>query len=166
MVNNIIIRKAGIDDFEQIHRIVMQVHNLHLKNRRDIYKDVNPLTIDEFKEDITSDNKLYLVAESNENVVGICFSTIKIITDNRILNDKKIVYIENICVDVNERKKGIGKMLYNETIKIAKNIKANSIELMVWKFNEEAINFYKNLGMEIKNIRFEKKLCNFNGFFV
>ena len=157
MVNNIIIRKAGIDDFEQIHRIVMQVHNLHLKNRRDIYKDVNPLTIDEFKEDITSDNKLYLVAESNENVVGICFSTIKIITDNRILNDKKIVYIENICVDVNERKKGIGKMLYNETIKIAKNIKANSIELMVWKFNEEAINFYKNLGMEIKNIRFEKK---------
>ena len=95
MVNNIIIRKAGIDDFEQIHRIVMQVHNLHLKNRRDIYKDVNPLTIDEFKEDITSDNKLYLVAESNENVVGICFSTIKIITDNRILNDKKIVYIEN-----------------------------------------------------------------------
>ena len=157
MVNNIIIRKAGIDDFEQIHRIVMQVHNLHLKNRREIYKDVNPLTIDEFKEDITSDNKLYLVAESNENVVGICFSTIKIITDNRILNDKKIVYIENICVDVNERKKGIGKMLYNETIKIAKNIKANSIELMVWKFNEEAINFYKNLGMEIKNIRFEKK---------
>ena len=158
MVNNIIIRKAGIDDFEQIHRIVMQVHNLHLKNRRDIYKDVNPLTIDEFKEDITSDNKLYLVAESNENVVGICFSTIKIITDNRILNDKKIVYSENICVDVNERKKGIGKMLYNETIKIAKNIKANSIELMVWKFNEEAINFYKNLGMEIKNIRFEKKI--------
>ena len=158
MVNNIIIRKAGIDDFEQIHRIVMQVHNLHLKNRRDIYKDVNPLTIDEFKEDITSDNKLYLVAESNENVVGICFSTIKIITDNRILNDKKIVYIENICVDVNERKKGIGKMLYNETIKIAKNIKANSIELMVWKFNEEAINFYKNLGMEIKNISFEKKI--------
>lgn len=158
MVNNIIIRKAGIDDFEQIHRIVMQVHNLHLKNRREIYKDVNPLTIDEFKEDITSDNKLYLVAESNENVVGICFSTIKIITDNRILNDKKIVYIENICVDVNERKKGIGKMLYNETIKIAKNIKANSIELMVWKFNEEAINFYKNLGMEIKNIRFEKKI--------
>lgn len=166
MVNNIIIRKAGIDDFEQIHRIVMQVHNLHLKNRRDIYKDVNPLTIDEFKEDITSDNKLYLVAESNENVVGICFSTIKIITDNRILNDKKIVYIENICVDVNERKKGIGKMLYNETIKIAKNIKANSIELMVWKFNEEAINFYKNLGMEIKNIRFEKKLCNFIDSFV
>ena len=158
MVNNIIIRKAGIDDFEQTHRIVMQVHNLHLKNRRDIYKDVNPLTIDEFKEDITSDNKLYLVAESNENVVGICFSTIKIITDNRIINDKKIVYIENICVDVNERKKGIGKMLYNETIKIAKNIKANSIELMVWKFNEEAINFYKNLGMEIKNIRFEKKI--------
>ena len=49
-------------------------------------------------------------------------------------------------------------MLYNETIKIAKNIKANSIELMVWKFNEEAINFYKNLGMEIKNIRFEKKI--------
>ena len=158
MVHHLILRNAGIDAFDQIHRIVMQVHNLHLKNRRDIYKDVNPLTIDEFQEDITSDNKLSLVAESNENVVGICFSTIKIITDNRILNDKKIVYIENICVDVNERKKGIGKMLYNETIKIAKNIKANSIELMVWKFNEEAINFYKNLGMEIKNIRFEKKI--------
>ena len=56
-------------------------------------------------------------------------------------------------------------MLYNETIKIAKNIKANSIELMVWKFNEEAINFYKNLGMEIKKYQvLKKKLCNFIGF--
>ena len=156
--NHIIIREARKSDFEQIHRIVMQVHNLHLKNRRDIYKNADPLTIDEFDDSITNTNNLYLVAEKNYNIVGICFSTIKIITDNRILNDKKIVYIENICVDVNERRKGIGKLLYEETVKRAKTIKADSIELVVWGFNENAINFYKSLVMEVKNVRFEKKL--------
>ena len=49
-------------------------------------------------------------------------------------------------------------MLYEETVKKAKTIKADSIELVVWGFNENAINFYKSLGMEIKNVRFEKKL--------
>ena len=33
-----------------------------------------------------------------------------------------------------------------------------NIELMVWGFNENAINFYKNLGMNIKNLRFEQKI--------
>ena len=34
------------------------------------------------------------------------------------------------------------------------NIK--NIELMVWEFNENAIKFYKNLGMSIKNLKFVK----------
>ena len=37
-----------------------------------------------------------------------------------------------------------------------KNI--DNIELMVWGFNENAIKFYKNLGMSIKNLRFELKI--------
>ena len=29
---------------------------------------------------------------------------------------------------------------------------------MVWEFNENAIKFYKNLGMSIKNLKFEQKI--------
>lgn len=37
-----------------------------------------------------------------------------------------------------------------------KNI--DNIELVVWGFNENAIKFYENLGMSIKNLKFEQKI--------
>ena len=74
------------------------------------------------------------------------------------MNDRKIFHIENICVDKNHQKKGIGKKLYKEIVQIAKERNIKNIELMVWGFNENAINFYKSLGMSIKNLRFEQKI--------
>ena len=74
------------------------------------------------------------------------------------MNDRKILHIENICVDKNHQKKGIGKKLYKEIVQIAKERNIKNIELMVWGFNENAINFYKSLGMSVKNLRFEQKI--------
>ena len=74
------------------------------------------------------------------------------------MKDRKILHIEDICVDENNRKNGIGKKLYNKIIELAKEINIDSIELMVWGFNKNAIKFYESLGMNIKNLRFEQKV--------
>ena len=55
-------------------------------------------------------------------------------------------------------KKEFGKRLYEEMLKYAKEQKVDSIELIVWGFNKNAINFYENLGMNLKNLRFEQKI--------
>ena len=158
MEEKIIIRKAEINDFQGIHKLIMQVHKLHVNERNDIYKDVDPMNYDEFKTELSNNNNIYLVAELENEIVGICFSNIKEISNNKIMKDRKILHIENICIDKKHQKKGIGKKLYEQIVQLAKEKNIDNIELMVCGFNENAINFYKNLGMSIKNLKFEQKI--------
>ncbi len=57
MEKEIIIRDVKINDFDQVHRLLMQVHILHAKERSDIYKDTDPLTIEEFKKEMLKKSK-------------------------------------------------------------------------------------------------------------
>ncbi len=138
MDERIIIIKAKISDFKGIHNLIMQVHKLHVSNSNDIY----------------------LIAELENDLVGICFSQIKEISNKKIMKNRKILHIENICVDENHQKNGIGKKLYEQIVELAKEKNIDNIELMVWGFNENAIKFYENLGMNIKNLRFEQKISS------
>lgn len=158
MSEKVIIRKARKEDFRQVHELITQVHSLHVKERSDIYKDINPLCIESFIEKLSKDTNIYLVAVVENKIIGFCFSQIKEISNNEIMKDRKILHIEDICVDENNRKNGIGKKLYNKIIELAKEINIDSIELMVWGFNKNAIKFYESLGMNIKNLRFEQKV--------
>lgn len=160
MDERIIIRKAKIGDFQGIHKLIMQVHKLHVNERNDIYKDVDPMNAEEFRTELSNSNNIYLIAELENEIIGICFSQIKKISNNKIMKNRKILHIENICVDENLQKKGIGKKLYNQIVELAKEKNIDNIELMVWGFNENAIKFYENLGMNIKNLKFEQKISS------
>jgi len=160
MDERIIIRKAKISDFQGIHNLIMQVHKLHVNERNDIYKDVDPMDFEEFRTELSNSNNIYLIAELENEIVGICFSQIKEISNNKIMKNRKILHIENICVDENHQKKGIGKKLYKQIVQLSKEKNIDNIELMVWGFNENAIKFYKNLGMNIKNLKFEQKISS------
>ena len=158
MNEKIIIRKAEIEDFNKVHRLIMQVHKLHVKERTDIYKDVDPMNFEEFKNELSNSNNIYLVAQLENKIVGICFSQIKEISNNRIMKDRKILNIRDICVDEKYQRNGIGKKLYNQIVQIAKEKNIHNVELMVWNFNKNAIKFYENLGMNVKNLKFEQKI--------
>ena len=152
MDEKVIIRKAKLNDFQGVHKLIMQVHKLHVSKRNDIYKDIDPMNFEEFKAELSNSNNIYLIAELENEIVGICFSQIKEILNNKIMKDRRLLHIEDICVDENYQKKGIGKKLYNQIVQLAKEKNIDNIELMVWGFNENAIKFYKNLGMNIKNL--------------
>lgn len=162
MDERIIIRKAKLGDFQGIHKLIMQVHKLHVNERNDIYKDVDPMNADEFRTELSNSNNIYILAELENDIIGICFSQIKEISNNKIMKNRKILHIENICVDENHQKNGIGKKLYEKIVELAKEKNIDNIELMVWGFNENAIKFYENLGMNIKNLRFEQKISSFD----
>lgn len=158
MNEDVIIRKANKEDYKEIHELVMEVHKTHVENRSDIYKDIDPLDINTFKEELLNANNIYLVAEYNKEILGICFAELKNVLDNKIMKERKIINISDICVKKENQKKGIGKKLYKEILNLAEELRADSIELMVWGFNNNAISFYKSIGMQIKSIRFEKKI--------
>lgn len=158
MEKEVLIRKAEIRDFDRIHKLIMQVHKLHIIERSDVYKDCDPFNLQELEKALSSSNNIYLIAEIKNEVVGICFAEIKDITNDKIMKNRKVLHIKDICVDETIRRQGIGRLLYNEMLQLARRKKIDNIELMVWGFNKNAMKFYESLGMKIKNLKYEQKI--------
>ena len=57
---------------------------------------------------------------------------------------RKQIWIEGIYVRAEYRRKGIAKKLLNETINKAKFLNSQSIELMIWNFNETSKKFFED----------------------
>jgi ribosomal protein S18 acetylase RimI-like enzyme len=67
--------------------------------------------------------------------------------------DKKELYISNICVDKNNRKRGIGTFLLRNIINQAQLKECNTIVLDVSKENTIAIGLYKKIGFIVSKER-------------
>ena len=65
-------------------------------------------------------NENILVAEENNNIVGVVIFKIKIVREHINLIDRKVIWINELVVDEKLRGKGIGTKLFNETKKYAK----------------------------------------------
>lgn len=59
---------------------------------------------------------------------------------------RKTLYLEDIFVSEKSRNSGIGKLFFNELIKIAKKNKCGRLEFVVLDWNVNAIKFYEKLG--------------------
>ena len=59
---------------------------------------------------------------------------------------RKTLYLEDIFISQKFRKKGIGKLFFDELVKIAKKEKCGRMEWCVLDWNKNAIKFYDNLG--------------------
>lgn len=154
------IREMVEKDYEQLEKLVYQVHELHCKNRPDIYVDGNPLPREFFNKILNDENSFNYVYEEDNNIYGVLLAMKE---ENKVLPiaKKRITYfIEDIVVDKNYRRKGIGKQLYYFLKEKAMEDNVDSIELNVWAFNEKAIKFYEALGMSVKNMKLEQVLNN------
>lgn len=153
------VRNFALEDFESINLLMKQVHKLHLENRPDIYAEIdNPLSENDFKNIVQDENSVAILAENNGEILGLCIVTIRQPSKNPVLVPRKVAYMEDLCVRQDCRKKGIGRRLYSEVLDRIKSIDVDSLELMVWSFNEGAIEFYKSMGMTPRNYMMEVKL--------
>lgn len=149
------IRKMLLEDYEEVKELFYEVHNLHLKNRPDIYKDGNPLQLKYFEELLNDKENLNYVYILDNKVVGVITSYIKTTIDNDIIKSRRVCFIESLGVKENHQHQGIGKKLYEYLKNEIKSKNIDAIELNVWGFNQDAIRFYESLGMNIKNIKYE-----------
>ena len=49
------------EDFKQLHKLIMQVHKIHVEERRDMYKNVDPLNFEEFKNELLDTNNNFFI---------------------------------------------------------------------------------------------------------
>lgn len=155
------IRQAVTSDFESINELVSEVHKLHVKNRPDVYVDVDtPMIKEQFDDLIASNDTKVFVVEDVNNKELVAYSIVSIIASKniQILIPAKIAFIDDFCVKSSCHKQGIGRLLFKHVVNYAKTEGASSLQLVVWEFNCAAIKFYEALGMTTRNRRMELNL--------
>jgi len=97
-------------------------------------------SVEQLREDGFGKNPSFecLVAENNKTIVGFAlfynsYSTWR----------GKCLYLEDLCVSESSRQSGIGTLLFNEVLKIAKERNLKRLEWQVLEWNIPAIEFYK-----------------------
>ena len=141
------IRRAEERDIEKIDDLLLQVLTVHHNGRPDLFKsNCRKYTDAELRELIKDDTRPIFVAEDSE-VRGYAFCVIKETKNNNVLTDRKTLYIDDLCVDENERGNHVGKSLYEHVKKYAKEIGCYNLTLNVWECNPSAHAFYDKQGL-------------------
>lgn len=143
------IRRALAKDIDRINDLLFQVAKIHADARPDIFKAATKKYSDrELLEIIENDETPVFVAADREgNVLGYAFCVYQITENSMLLQDKRTLYIDDICVDEGARGMHIGKELFDYVVAFAKENKFDNITLNVWALNEGAYRFYEKCGM-------------------
>lgn len=152
MIEEIKIRLATNNDIPYLMELLIYIAKLHHDGRPDIFKDKGSSKYcEEDLQKILSDEKtpVFVAADSAERVLGYAFCVVKETKNNILLHDRKVLYLDDLCVNSNIRGRGIGRKLMEKVQSHAQEIGANSIELNVWDFNKSAIEFYKHCGFSV-----------------
>ena len=143
------IRRALAKDIDRINDLLFQVAKIHADARPDIFKAATKKYSDrELLEIIENDETPVFVAADREgNGLGYAFCVYQITENSMLLQDKRTLYIDDICVDEGARGMHIGKELFDYVVAFAKENKFDNITLNVWALNEGAYRFYEKCGM-------------------
>ena len=154
----LIIRLADKKDIEKIEDLLSQVLAVHHNGREDLFKAGGVKYTPPELEKILKDPQRPIFVADDNGVVGYAFCIFIKHENDNILTDVKTLYIDDLCVDASQRKKGVGRKLYEYVLDFAKESGCYNVTLNVWSCNEGALEFYKSLGMIPQKICMEKIL--------
>ena len=130
----ITIRKAESDDLDQVYALIKELAVFEKA------PEEPSNSLKKFVEEATCSAPRFhvILAEHNDQIIGIAlyyfgYSSWK----------GSMLYLDDLVVHETYRKQGIGKLLMDELISIAKEEKVNQVRWHVLDWNESAINFYK-----------------------
>lgn len=158
-MNNTFIRKATSQDLNSILKLLESILALHYNGRPDIFKNTGSKYTYEELENIISNEKtpVFVADDGNGTILGYAFCIEKEIGNNA-LQDRKILYLDDLCVDETKRGFGTGKLLIEHIKNYAREINADNLELNVWNFNKNAISFYEHMGFTVQKSTMEIRI--------
>ena len=153
------IRRAKNEDIDRLNALLYQVQQLHADGRPDIFKNgAKKYTTEELERIIADDMTPIFVYEEGGLLMGYAFCIYQIRQESEQLHARKVLYIDDLCVDAPDRRKHIGEQLYERVLTGAKKNGRDSVTLNVWRVNPSAEQFYQRMGMEPLKTMMEQRL--------
>lgn len=147
---------ATASDRSMVNTLARQVHELHVSWRPDIFRMVDEIyTEDRFLEVIQL--KQIYVAKLNGIVVGYVLTKIK---EYNIppMQPRKVLLLDEICVEKTLRGHGIGTRMMEEVHALARAFGCTDMQLDVYPQNDDAVGFYQKCGFTIRSIDMQRKV--------
>jgi ribosomal protein S18 acetylase RimI-like enzyme len=140
MKSELIVRDARPDDIPQVHALIMELAEFEKA------LDEMVLTEEQLLEDSFGENPILeiIVAEKEDQILGAAMFYEKYSTWKG-----RAVHLEDFVVKSSERRKGIGALLFEEVMRIAKERNYARMDWQVLDWNETAIAFYKKYGANL-----------------
>ncbi|MFA9558551.1 N-acetyltransferase family protein [Evansella sp. AB-rgal1] len=146
------IREGKLTDFVALNYLYKLLDDVHHQHHPDIFQEIH----EEFarpkeyiKELITNPNKLLLVCEYQDNVIGFAEAYKMRVPSYHVFQEREWVHIDSIAVKKEHRHKQVGTMLLQEVINWGKTMGMNRLELTVYNFNTQAEHFYRTFGFSV-----------------
>ncbi|MCC6383528.1 MAG: GNAT family N-acetyltransferase [Bacteroidia bacterium] len=139
---SILIRKGRPEDLPEVYKLIQE-----LAEFENAPEEVTN-TVERMYEDGYGPNPCYslLVAEENHIITGIAIYFIKYSTWKG-----RGLYLDDIVVAKEHRRKGIGRQLFNEVVCEAARLNAYTMHWQVLDWNNSAIEFYKRYLCSFEN---------------
>lgn len=132
---DVLLRKSSLSDYEIIDEILCKLHKYHGENKPKVYKEIEHFFSKEEFEKILEENNFFILSILDGVVTGLIWYR-RAEKANKFEKNSTQLWIDGLYVDERYRNKGIAKRLLNKVMDIAKNDGIDSIESMVWDFNE------------------------------
>lgn len=150
---NIKVREAIINDYEGLCEIYRELDELHRLNHPELFvKPDDYARAKEYVSEIINDNdKALFVAEADAKVIGFAECYILKSSSFPVIKKREWIQLDNIAVNSDYQNCHIGSLLLEKVIEWAKFKEVSRIELKVYSFNRNAIEFYTKKGFKDLN---------------
>ena len=143
-------------DRSAVNRLARQVHEMHVQWRPDLYQMPEELFPEELYSELLKNRELY-VAKMNGTVVGFALVRMRV-SEGVGRVTRKIMLIDQLCVDEALRNHGIGTQMMEEVRVLARAFGCTDLQLGVYPQNDEAVSFYQKCGFMIRSIDMQRKV--------
>lgn len=154
------IRFAGQGDIPGMLDLLRQVGEVHHRIRPDLFR-AGAQKYDEaaLLALLADPGRPIFIAETEGTVAGYAFCILQITENDPVLRDRKVLYIDDLCVDEGHRGRGIAGALYQRVCDYARELGCDAVTLNVWCGNDHAMKFYEKCGLKPQKIGMEQILC-------
>ena len=118
---DLIIRRAQPIDIPALLDLLVQVNAVHADGRPDLFARTTKYSAQELEALLADKNRPVWVAaveEDPERLVGSCYTVIRDHRPDRLMQDFKTLYIDDLCVDKDARGMHVGTALDRKSTRL------------------------------------------------
>ena len=150
------IRFADSRDIPGMIDLLQQVGEVHHRIRPDLFRSGAQKYDEAAMQALLADpSRPILAAVIDGKLAGYAFCILQETKNNPVLCDRKVLYIDDLCVDEAIRGQGIATALYQKVLEYARSLGCQAVTLNVWCGNDSAMKFYEKCGLKPQKIGME-----------